>query len=109
MLYYSHMPNIIESALSPFVQDFIDKYQEYIALKPSTETVAKIHVDEIASKIAGFYSYLRNIVDYREEHLLRKGIIERTLKVAHVVTDEAPVIEGLGIVRFETDCLIIEA
>gem|GEM_PF-1033101 len=74
------MPNNIEIPLSPFVQDFLNKYQEYINSKPSSETVAKIHVDEIASKIAGFYSYLRNIVDYREEHLLRKGIIERTLK-----------------------------
>ena len=80
MLYCFYMPNIIESALSPFVQEFIDKYQEYVALKPLSETVVKIHVDEIASKIAGFYSYLRNIVDYQEEHLLRKGIIERTLK-----------------------------
>jgi len=71
------MPNL---TLSPLIKEFIAKYRDFITPKPSPETMAKIHVDEIASKIAGFYAYLRNIVDYREEHLLRKGIIERTLK-----------------------------
>ena len=42
--------------------------------------VARIHVDEIASKVAAFYERVRKLIDYREEHLLRKHFIERTLK-----------------------------
>jgi len=39
-----------------------------------------IHVDEIAAKIARFYEQIRNIVDYQEEHLLRKSSILRALQ-----------------------------
>lgn len=39
-----------------------------------------IHVDEIASKVASFYEKIRGIVDWREEHLLRRTAIERALK-----------------------------
>lgn len=47
----------------------------------STETqVEKIHVDEIASKVAAFYERVRTLIDYREEHLLRKNTIERILR-----------------------------
>src|SRR3989338_9706412 len=38
----------------------------------------KIHVDEVASQVAALYEKVRHIVDYREEHLLRKHFIGRT-------------------------------
>jgi hypothetical protein len=44
------------------------------------EEVPKIHVDEIASKVAAFYERARNIIDYREEHLFRKRFIVRALR-----------------------------
>lgn len=69
-----------ESAVSPFLKDFLNKYQSYLAEKIPPETIPRIHVDEIASKIATFYDRIRNIIDYREEHLLRKGAIERAFK-----------------------------
>jgi len=37
-------------------------------------------VDEIASKVAAFYEKVRNLIAYSEEHLLRKGTIERILR-----------------------------
>jgi hypothetical protein len=37
-------------------------------------------VDEIASKVAAFYEKVRNVVEYRDAHLLRKNAIERTLR-----------------------------
>jgi len=40
----------------------------------------RIHVDEIASKVATFYDNLRNLIQYHEAHLLRKGSIERILR-----------------------------
>jgi hypothetical protein len=39
-----------------------------------------IHVDEIASKVATFYDKFRNLIQYHEAHLLRKGSIERILR-----------------------------
>lgn len=39
-----------------------------------------IVVDEVAAKVASFYERIRGIVDWREEHLLRKNAIERVLK-----------------------------
>src|SRR3989344_1423920 len=50
------------------------------------ETSAKAHetevitVDEVAARVASFYERIRGIVDWREEHLLRKTAIERVLK-----------------------------
>lgn len=47
----------------------------------STEIeIEKIHVDEIASKVAAFYEKVRSLIDYREEHLLRKSTIDRILR-----------------------------
>ena len=39
-----------------------------------------IEVDEIVSYAAKYYEKLRNAVDYKEEHLIRRGAIERILK-----------------------------
>jgi len=49
--------------------------------QPEAQTdVPKIHVDYVASKIAGLYETLRQVIDYQEEHLLKKNTIERVLK-----------------------------
>jgi len=61
------------------VKDFIGKYFDYSAAEAGKLTEAKIHVDEVASSVAAFYERIRNLVDYREEHLLRKHIIGRAL------------------------------
>lgn len=39
-----------------------------------------IHVDVLASKIAILYEKIRAVIDYQEEHLLRKNAIERTMR-----------------------------
>lgn len=39
-----------------------------------------IYVDEIASKVAKLYETIRRIVDWKEEHLIRRAAIERVLK-----------------------------
>jgi len=50
-----------------------------LAAKPN-EAVATIHVDEIASKVASFYEKIRGVIDWKEEHLIRRNAIERVLK-----------------------------
>jgi len=45
--------------------------------KPSTPT---INVDEVALRVAAFYEQIRTIVDWKEEHLMRRAAIIRKLK-----------------------------
>ncbi len=69
-----------EPGLSTSVQKLIQKYQaSYQSQSPQEET-GFIHVDEIASKVASFYEKVRKIVDWKEEHLIRRTAIERVLK-----------------------------
>lgn len=39
-----------------------------------------IHVDEVAQRVAAFYEQIRTIVDWKEEHLMRRAAIIRKLK-----------------------------
>ncbi len=43
------------------------------------EDVSRIHTDEVASQVAAFYEKARNVIDYKEEHLIRRGFIDRVL------------------------------
>ncbi len=67
---------------SEAVQKLIADYDRYRTAKELSQkyTGEKIHVDEIASKLAAFYEKVRNLIAYSEEHLLRKGTIDRILR-----------------------------
>lgn len=65
--------------ISPYIANLLQKYQEN--LKPlATKEVTRIHVDEIASKVAYIYERIIKIIDWKEENLLRRNAIERFLK-----------------------------
>lgn len=66
-------------ALAPLVQKLIQSYQ-YDFEKSKPPGGALIHVDDIASKVALFYEKIRQIIDWKEEHLVRRAAIERILK-----------------------------
>jgi len=42
--------------------------------------VSTIHVDEVAQRVAAFYEQIRTIIDWKEEHLMRRVAIIRNLK-----------------------------
>jgi len=66
--------------LSPLTKKLISKYtlaQEQESLKSGSVT---IHVDEVALRVAAFYEQIRTIVDWKEEHLMRRAAIIRKLK-----------------------------
>ena len=66
--------------LSQFTQKLIQKYQAwYQDLQPKAG-ISTIHVDEVASAIASFYEKIRGVVEWKEEHLLRRAAIGRILK-----------------------------
>lgn len=66
--------------LSQSVKGLISKYDFWQkSLKPKEDAV-NIHVDNVASKVAVFYEQIRTIIDWREEHLMRRAAIIRKLK-----------------------------
>jgi len=66
--------------LSEAAQRLITEYNLWQqSLKPKKD-VSTIHVDEVASKVAAFYEHIRTIVDWKEEHLMRRSAIIRKLK-----------------------------
>jgi len=46
----------------------------------SAQSCPKIEVDSFVSKIANIYEKIRNAIDYKEDHLIRKSAILRILQ-----------------------------
>jgi len=66
--------------ISQPTQNLIQKYNLWKnSLKPK-EGVPTVHVDEVASKVASFYEQIRTIIDWKEEHLMRRAAVIRKLK-----------------------------
>ncbi|MEK7503603.1 MAG: hypothetical protein AAB577_01330 [Patescibacteria group bacterium] len=66
--------------LTPLAQRLVTSYQEWALSLQTKESVSTISVDEVASRVASFYEKMRGVIDWREEHLLRKTAVERILK-----------------------------
>lgn len=66
--------------ISKQTQKLIQRYRLWSDSLQPKEGTAAIHVDEVASKVAAFYEKIRGVIDWREEHLLRRAAIERVLK-----------------------------
>ncbi|MCX6759516.1 MAG: hypothetical protein NT012_03060 [Candidatus Nealsonbacteria bacterium] len=77
------MPEISQST-----KKLIQKYQAWYQSLEKKENVSFIHVDEVASRVAEFYEKLRAIVDWQEEHLMKRGAIARTLKRRFLLAKE---------------------
>lgn len=69
------MPEISQST-----KKLISQYQFGKESLQPKEGVSTIHVDEVASRVAAFYEKIRMIVDWKEEHLMRRAAIIRKLK-----------------------------
>jgi len=66
--------------LSDATKKLIQEYNiAQLSLLPK-QGVSTIHVDEIASKVAAFYEQIRTVVEWKEEHLMRRAAIIRKLK-----------------------------
>jgi len=66
--------------ISQATKKLIQKYQAWHQSLEKKENVSFIHVDEVASRVAAFYEKLRAIVDWKEEHLMKRAAIARNLK-----------------------------
>lgn len=74
--------------LTPQTIRLIQRYQEWYQSLERKEDVQTLHVDEVASAVAKFYEKIRGVVDWREEHLLRKSAIERILRRRFLMEEE---------------------
>lgn len=61
------------------IHDILEAFSRYKA-HGVHENEPKITVNDVASRLAFFYEKIRNSVDYKDEHLLRKNAIKRILK-----------------------------
>ncbi len=59
-----------------------------------SDDIPRIKVSDFISKMSFYYEKIRNSVDYKEEHLLRKNAIERILK-RQIIIEGAISIKGL--------------
>jgi len=66
--------------LSQPTKKLIQQYQDWHRSLKKKEGAFTIHVDEVASAVAGFYEKIRAVVDWKEEHLMKRAAIERNLK-----------------------------
>ncbi len=66
--------------LAEQTKQLIKQYKIWQRSKEPKPGVATIHVDEVALKVAAFYEHIRTIVDWKEEHLMRRAAIIRKLK-----------------------------
>ncbi len=69
------MPEVSQST-----QKLIQRYQAWYQSQQIQQGVPTIHVDTVALTVAGFYEKIRGVVDWREEHLMRRAAIERNQK-----------------------------
>ncbi|MBI2053924.1 MAG: hypothetical protein HYT36_01130 [Candidatus Staskawiczbacteria bacterium] len=66
--------------LSEQTKNLLKKYEIWHqSLQPKTG-VSTIHVDEVALRVAAFYEHIRTIVEWKEEHLMRRAAIIRKIK-----------------------------
>jgi hypothetical protein len=72
--------DVLDSILSEEALLLLDEYKNSI-VKGRTETSdSNIKVSEVLGSIAFLYEKIRNAIDYKSEHLLRKNAIERILR-----------------------------
>lgn len=65
----------LSQATNALIKDFLA-----ILKKPAVEEQSKITVSKTVSFFAFLYEKVRNVVEYRDEHLIRRAAIERILK-----------------------------
>ncbi len=69
---------------------FLNKYGEGFEQKEVNPDEAKIKVQMTISRVASVYEKIRNAIEFKDEHLLRKNAIERMLK-RRIYTEEKKV------------------
>lgn len=80
--------------ISESTKKLISRFEEWEKSLEPPKNAVTIHVDEVASKVAAFYEKIRGIIDWKEEHLLKRRAIERILK-RRILMEEKNIAEPL--------------
>ncbi len=76
--------------------NLVNTYQGTIDPVPNLKKVETIKVNFVVSAAASFYETIRNAVEYREQHLLRRAAVERMLKrLIYLQTEPETIAETL--------------
>ncbi len=67
------------------VEKLITAYEQPLPNLEALPGVPRIKLNEVISKLAYVYEKVRNSIDFREEHLLRRNAIERILRRRYLV------------------------
>ncbi len=89
--------------LSESTQRVVEQYLSSYKQRKKEDKSETIHVDEIAKRVASFYDRIRAIIDWKGEHLLRRGAIERilrrkTLPNVNILREDKKTIDGKSLV-----------
>ncbi len=66
--------------ISLYTKKLLKRYRLSHKALAKKEGEPTIHVDEIAMRVASFYEKIRGVIDWKGEHLLKRGAIGRMLK-----------------------------
>lgn len=73
---------------SPHIQRILSGLSAYARMETSSEQRGPaIHVHRLTGKAGAFYEKIRYLVDYKEEHTIRRNAIERILKRRSLMGD----------------------
>ena len=90
-------PPIDPITLSTFTQALIDSIKS-IKPRANPDDMSKITVSQTVSLFAIIYEKLRNAIEYREDHLMRRAAIERIVKRRLMLNPDG-VGEAVNVVR----------
>ncbi|MGB9743167.1 MAG: hypothetical protein ACPLW9_00390 [Minisyncoccales bacterium] len=75
--------------LSAQTENLLQRFATWRESLKTKEMVSTIHVDEVASKVASFYEKIREIIEWKEEHLMKRVAINRNLKRRILFTNQS--------------------
>src|SRR3989304_5891798 len=67
-----------EQKLTPYMENFIKAWEK--AQNTTQSAGATLRVSEVLGSLARLYERIRNVVEYKGEHVLKRNAIERILK-----------------------------
>ena len=70
----------MQQELSEATKKLISQYTRAQQKDVQKQGTTTIHVDEVALRVAAFYEQIRTVIDWKEEHLMRRAAIIRKLK-----------------------------
>ncbi len=68
------------AGLTPAVESLIEKYRTWKRKLEAPLEEPTVHADEVVTALATGYEKIRRVVDWKEEHLMRRIAVERILK-----------------------------